>query len=423
ITAPKQRALLAVLVLKANRVVSGDRLLEELWGEHQPTGGLNTLKFHVSKLRDALSPGRRAGEEGCLVTRTSGYMLQVGPDDVDAVRFERLVRQARGRLASDPAGASATFEEALRLWRGPALVDFQAEPFAEMEAGHLEELRLAALEDRLSADLASGHHGEVVDELERLVAEHPFRERMWGQLMVALYRCDRQVDALRSYQRLRTLLGEELGIEPSAEITDLENRILLHDAALTKPGAVQPPGGRLRGYELQEKLGEGAFGVVWRAAQPAVGRDVAVKVIKQKFSNRPDFVRRFEAEARLVASLEHPHIVPIFDYWRDPDGAYLVMRLMRNGLDPVSGDGWDTTRVLRVAEQIGSGLSYAHRRGLHHADLHPGNVLLDSEGNAYLADFGLATSLNLGSATPPEGYASPEQRRGEPTTVASDIFG
>jgi len=423
ITAPKQRALLAVLVLSANRVVSGDRLLEELWGEYPPTGGLNTLKFHVSKLRDALQPDRRTGEEGNVVTRAPGYMLEVGFDDVDAARFERLVREAQGMLASDPTQASVILAETLSLWRGPALADFEDEPFAAIEAGHLEELRLAALEDRISADLATGHHAEVVDELEKLISGHPYRERMWGQLMVALYRCDRQVDALRSYQRLRIVLGEELGIEPSAEIAALEQRILLQDAALNQPGAIQPLGGRLRGYELQEKLGEGAFGVVWRAAQPAVGRDVAVKVIRPKLSNRPDFVRRFEAEAKLVASLEHPHIVPIFDFWRDPDGAYLVMRLMRSGLDPAAAVTWEPVRVLRMAGQIGSGLAYAHRKGLHHADLHPGNVLLDSEGNAYLADFGLATSLNLGTATPPEGYASPEQRRGEPPTVASDIFG
>jgi WD40 repeat protein/DNA-binding SARP family transcriptional activator len=423
VTAPKLRALLAVLLLSANHVVSSDRIIDDLWGEEPPGGGLNTLKFHVSKLRDALQPGRRPGEEGSVVTRSPGYMLVVDPDSVDAARFERLVRAARSSLTSDPALASDTLQEALDLWRGHALEDFQGESFATIEALHLEELRLAALEDRIEADLALGRHAELAGELERLVSEHPFRERMWGQLMVALYRSDRQAEALRSFQQLRTQLGEQLGIGPSPELVALEERILFQDAVLKKPGAVQPPGGRLRGYELQEKLGEGAAGVVWRAVQPAVGRDVAIKVIKPRLSNQPDFVRRFEAEARLIASLEHPFIVPVFDFWRDPDGAYLVMRLMGNGgLDRLPATPWEPARVVRVVAQIASGLAYAHRRGLQHADLHPGNVLLDSEGNAYLADFGLAASLDFGS-TPPGGYASPEQRAGEPASKASDMFG
>ena len=424
ITAPKQRALLAVLLLSANRVVSGDRLLDELWGEQPPTGGLNTLKYHVSKLRDALQPGRQPGEEGILVTRSPGYALLVDPAHVDAYRFERMVNEARSRLTSDPAAASTLLDEALALWRGQALADFQGDPFAEIEILHLDELRLTALEDRIEADLALGRHTELIDQLKTMVAEHPLRERIWGQLMVAYYRNDRQAEALRTYQELRGRLGEELGIEPSPELAALEERILFQDPDLKQPGAVQPPGGRLRGYELRDKLGSGAFGIVWRAVQPAVGRDVAIKVIKPEFADRPDFVHRFEVEAKLVASLEHPHIVPIFDFWRDPDGAYLVMRLMPSGgLDHSPAAPWTPARALVAIEQIGSGLAYAHRRGLHHADLHPGNVLLDTEGNAYLADFGLAASLTIGSSTPPGGYASPEQRRGEPPTPATDIYG
>jgi DNA-binding SARP family transcriptional activator len=412
VTAPKQRALLAVLLLSPRRVVSADRLIDQLWGDDPPAGGAKTLRFHVSKLRDALEPDRHPGSEGPIVTRAPGYVLNVSPDTVDAARFENLVRDARRFLSADPAYASTRLNEAFGLWRGPALADFFDAPFAQLEIARLEELRVSALEDRLDTDLALERHAEIVIELEKLAAEHPFRERLWGQLMVALYRCDRQAEALRVYQDLRRHLGEELGIEPSTDLRQLEERILLQDAALQLPPAA-PATGMLRGYELRERMGEGAFGVVWRAGQPSVGRDVAIKAIHPEYSNRADFVVGFEAEAQLIGALAHPHIVPIYDFWRDPNGAYLVMRLMESGsLDDAATSNWPTPQILRVVEQVGSGLAFAHRHGVVHGDLHPGNVLLDEEGNAYVADFGLAAQRAGAISTPAAGYASPEQLRG-----------
>ena len=156
--------------------------------------------------------------------------------------------------------------------------------------------------------------------------------------MLALYRSARQADALRAYQLLKSRLGEELGIEPSSGLRKLEEQIVTGDEALETPGAgrrrrasAAEPGLAVRGYELREEIGEGAFGVVYRAYQPAVGREVAIKVIRPELANDADFIRRFQAEAQLVARLEHPHIVPLYDYWREPDAAYLVMRLMRGG--------------------------------------------------------------------------------------------
>jgi WD40 repeat protein/DNA-binding SARP family transcriptional activator len=424
ISSPTQRALLAMLLLTPNSVISSDRLLDQVWDHEPPSGGLNTLRFHVSKLRDALQPDRASGEEGLVITKSPGYSLVTDPENVDAAQFELLVQEARRIVLSDPARASLLLNEALDLWRGPALADFIDAPFAETEIRRLEELRLNVLEDRIEADLALGRHTDVVAELKKLTSEHHYRERLWGHLMVALYRSDRQAEALRAYQELRKRLGDDLGLEPSSDIRTLEDRILLQDEELKTPGAVQPPGGQLRGYVLEDRLGEGAFGVVWRARQPAVGREVAIKVIKPELSNRPGFVRRFEAEARLVASLEHPHIVPVLDFWRDPDGAYLVMRLMPGGaLNVASAEGLPPTKALPVLEQVSSALAFAHRRGLVHADLHPGNVLLDAEGNAFLADFGLAARLTGGTSTPPEGYTSPEHRSGRPLTAASDVFG
>src|SRR5215207_8165915 len=151
-------------------------------------------------------------------------------------------------------------------------------------------------------------------------------------------------------------------------------------------------GQRIKGYELRTLIGEGGFGAVYRANQPTVGRDVAVKIILPEYANQPDFIRRFEVEAQLVARLEHPYIVPLFDYWREPGGAYLVMRLLRGGnIQHLLGQGAlpiDTTA--HMLEQICSALTAAHRIGVIHRDLKPANVLLDDDNNTYLADFGIA---------------------------------
>lgn len=191
------------------------------------------------------------------------------------------------------------------------------------------------------------------------------------------------------------------------------------------PGIV---GGRMvRGYELREPLGQGDFGMVYKAFQPSIGREVAVKVIRPEYANQPDFVRRFEREAQIVAQLEHPHIVPLFDFWRDPDGAYLVMPHLRGGslAAALRRGGWNLAPALRLIEQVGGALAHAHRRGVLHCDVKPGNVLLDEEGNAYLSDFGIATRLaddaNAPMTTSPA-FVPPEELRGEPHTARSDVF-
>jgi hypothetical protein len=182
-----------------------------------------------------------------------------------------------------------------------------------------------------------------------------------------------------------------------------------------------------RGYELHAQLGEGDFGAVYRAYQTSVGREVAVKVIRPEYANRPVFVRRFEAEAQFVAQLEHPHIVTLYDYWRDPDGAFLVMPLLSGGslADALRRGPWNLGPALRLLEQVGGALSYAHRNGIVHRDVKPGNVLLDEEGNAYLSDFGIASRVTDevgGLLTSSLAYLAPEELRGEPLTPSSDIF-
>ena len=233
IAGSKQRALLAILLLHPNAVVSRDRLIDELWGESAPATASTALQVHLSQLRKAL--GRDV-----IVTRAPGYMIRVEAGELDLDRFEQLVEEARGK---DVAPAAATLREALRLWRGPPLADLD-DSVALPERGQLEEQRLSALEHRIDAELELGLHREQVPELEALVREDPLRERPRAQLMLALYRSGRQAEALDVYSKGRRLLADELGLEPGDELRRLERAILEHDPALAPP--VDPPTSPLR---------------------------------------------------------------------------------------------------------------------------------------------------------------------------------
>ena len=221
---PKQRALLAILLLHANEVVSADRLVDELWSGEPPESGVAALQVRISQLRKALGP---AGER--LRTQPPGYVLRVEPAELDLNRFEQLLESAEGAA---PAPAAATLREALGLWRGAPLADCAYEPFAQAAIGRLEDLRLLALEKRIDADLSLGRHGELVGELEAIVREHPLRERPRAQLMLALYRSGRQADALDAFRGARRALVDELGIEPSPALQELERAILRQDPSL-----------------------------------------------------------------------------------------------------------------------------------------------------------------------------------------------
>lgn len=223
---PKQRALLALLLLQRGDAVSNDRLIDALWGETPPPAAQKTVQVYVSRLRKTLG-------DGLLQTHAGGYALALARDQLDSERFERMLKEGRALLASgDPARASATLREALSLWRGPPLADLTYEAFAASEIARLEESRLAAHEERVEADLALGREAELVPELDALVREHPLRERLRAQLMVALYRSGREVEALATYQELRRARVEELGLEPSRTLQELEQAILRQDLTL-----------------------------------------------------------------------------------------------------------------------------------------------------------------------------------------------
>jgi predicted ATPase/DNA-binding SARP family transcriptional activator len=255
VSGTKERALLAVLLIHAGEVVSADRLVDELWGSDLPASPANALQVVVSRVRRAL-------RSGLLVTRKPGYVLDVDPDELDARRFGRLVEEARRTAPDDHSRRSSLLAEALGLWRGPALAEFALDGFARDEGARLEEARIRAVEMKLEADLALGRHAELAGELTALVAGHPLRERLRGQLMLALYRSGRQGEALRVYQEGRKALADELGVDPGPELQDLHQRILLQaDSLAAAPRAAPVPRSNLpapvtsfvgRGPELEQ---------------------------------------------------------------------------------------------------------------------------------------------------------------------------
>jgi DNA-binding SARP family transcriptional activator/DNA-binding beta-propeller fold protein YncE len=219
--AAKRRSLLGVLLLHPNEAVSSDRLIEELWGTQPPALAPKLVQGHVSALRKLLGADR-------ILTRPPGYLIDVDDDELDLLAFSRLVQDARGQ---EPARTAALLGEALALWRGPALADVELEGFAARELEQLDELRLAAQVDRIEADLALGRDAELVAQLDPLVSRHPYNERLRGQLMLALYRSGRQADALGVYRQGRRVLVDELGLEPSDDLKELERAILAHEVA------------------------------------------------------------------------------------------------------------------------------------------------------------------------------------------------
>lgn len=392
----KPRALLALLLINANQVVSTDRIIDELWGDDPGRDPQNALWVVISRLRSVLEPDREKRSDGSiLLTQMPGYRLVADPSSIDASRFVELVAQGRGFLAEDPERAADTLRDALAMWQGHALEEFTYEPFAIGEIRRLEELRLAAVEDRVDADLRLGRAQELVGELEARVQENPFRQRLVGQLMLSLHLSGRQGEALRAFSNFTKLLVEEQGLDPSTDLVRLEEQILLDDPELRPVvPSTEGPGLSVRGYEIRDQIGSGSMGNVYRAFQPAVGREVAIKVIRPELANDPDFIRRFEVEAKAIAQIEHPQIVPVFDFWREPDSAYLVMRHFEHGslMAAVEDAPLSVDRALSILEQIGGALSAAHRRSAAHGDLKPENVLLDNDGNAYLSDFGMSVT-------------------------------
>lgn len=386
---PRQRRLLAMLLIHRNAVVSVDRLADAVFAGEPTPAASTTMRSYVARVRRVVEAN---GVVPKVVTQAPGYMLQLPDDAFDVSRFEAALTEGRSLLTrGDPAGGAAVLRDAVALWRGDAYAEFDDEDWARPEAQRLAELRLVAHEVLYEAELACGRAGAVIPEVERMVGLHPLREPFVSQLMVALYRSGRQADALRVFQAHREVLVEELGLDPSPALRLLEERILAHDTDLL---AAEPGGQVLRGYRLGERLGTGRDGTVHAAHLPGLGRDLVIRVFRRELADSPDFVRSFETTAHLLASLHHPAIVPIHDYWREPGAAHLVLRRMHGGslagrLERNDRRALTVGEVTAIVRRIGAALVAAHEAGLVHGRVTPSEVMFDDAGEAWLTDFDL----------------------------------
>lgn len=416
----RQRTLLAMLALTPGQPQQLDRLVEAVWAESalpaDPRPAIHTCASRV----------RRALGDHTIVSTGGAYVLDVPALAIDAGRFDQLLDRATERSRT-VVERIEMLSEALALWRGPALDGLSHLDWARADAARLDERR--ALADDLLAEalLEAGRADESIAGLDAAARRQPLRERTQLLLMSALHAAGRQAEALRVFQAYRRRLATDLGLEPSDALVELDRSIA--------SGSTPPANGRLngvpssRGYRLIERIGEGEFALVYRGVQPAVGREVAIKVVREELANRPEFIRRFEAEAHLVARLEHPHIVPLYDFWREPYSAWLVMRLFRGGTleDRISEGRMPVDDVVRLVRQIGGALDAAHRAGVVHRDVKPANVFLDDDGNAFLGDFGIAhvdgaVHTRHESAASPA-HAVPGQSLREPAGPPADVHG
>jgi predicted ATPase/DNA-binding SARP family transcriptional activator/class 3 adenylate cyclase len=348
----KQRTVLALLLLEAGRVVPSDRLIEELWQGRPPESATVTLRSYISRLRSLLGP------EATVIARAGGYVLE-GDAGIDARRFERLVREGEDALGRGLARTAAErFRSGLALWRGRALGDVAEDGLLALESGRLDELRLEAVEGRIDAELALGLHSELVGELERLVGEHPLRERFWRQLMLALYRCDRQADALAAYSRARKVLTSELGLEPSEELRRLQQAVLRHEVPdapraaeqhnlptplssfVGREGELEEVDRLLSETRLLTVTGVGGVGktrLALAAAAQAAPRVERVRFVDLSGVRDPGLVPRAVAEALGVPESPHRPLVEILTAHLRATEPLLVLDNCEHVLDACTG--------------------------------------------------------------------------------------
>ena len=389
---PRQRRLLAALLMQPGRVVSLDRLVDAVFDGRPSDRAEATLRSYATRLRQSLAPLGR----DVVVRDGTGYRLDVSREDVDALRFEQAVAQAR-RMAeyADMSGACGVLRGALQMWRGDAYEEFLDELWARPEAERLEEERRAAQELLLDLEMQDGGSAAVVGRLTHLLAAEPYREGLVARLMLAHYRNGRPVDALRVYADYRGRAAEELGIDPGPELVDLERRVLARD-----PELGSPPARSIRGYRLGERLGTGRFGTVYAATLPGVARDYAVRVYGAGFADDPRVVRAFESDARAVATIDHPALLPLYDAWREPGAAVLVMRRMTGGTlqDLLDAHALRPAAARQSLVRVAGAALALSRRGLTHGRIRPSSVLLDGSGTAYLAEPALGLPTPAGTS-------------------------
>jgi DNA-binding SARP family transcriptional activator/WD40 repeat protein len=390
-TSPRLRQLLALLAVHANTVVSTDRLIDVMWPHDAEAQALRTLRTNVWRLRSLL--GAEADET--LLTRQGGYVLALSADDHDAEQFETLAAAGAAALnAGDAPLAIASLDSALALWRGRAFEGYETEDWARPEAVRLEDIRVSAAEHRVEALLLLGRTDDAIAEAASIVSEHPLRERACALRMRALYRGQRQAEALRAYAEFRSSLAEELGIEPSPELRQLERAILDHD--LASIGGVTPVT-LAGGYELAEAIATTPVTVTYRATAPRSGEPVLVTVVDQTVACDPTYARAFEAESRRMRGVVHEHLVEVTDCWRDAQGAYFVTPVTPDA-NPF-GAPIDTASFVSIVGQVTSAVQHLHANDLAHGQLDASTIVVGPDAQVLVRPGGLTGGLRGASTT------------------------
>jgi len=429
----KVRALLAYLAVESDRPHRREALAGLLWPDSPESSARTNLRSALANLRDVI--GDRSAEPPFLdITRQT---IRLNPEEnswLDVGEFLHLSKSG-GSSSLDPN----QLVKAVDLYRGEFLQGFYVKDssiFDEWAAISRERYHARALETlrHLSAyQEGRGDYEQGGQYAQRWLELEPWDEGGHRQLMRLFSLNGQRNAALAQYELCQNVLNDELGVETSPETDDLYQRILGGEFAQE---LTDPRDWIIRGFELHESLGKGSFGEVYRAHQQLIDRDVAIKIILPKYANHPDFIRRFEFEAQIAARLEHPHIVPLYDYWREPDGAFLVMRWMRGGslANTIGERFWEPPEIIKFVDQLAGALAFAHISGVVHQDIKPANILLDENRNAYLSDFGIAALIGStgtpflpemkfdGGSTESPVFKSPELFRGGETTPQADIY-
>lgn len=436
----KVQALLIFLTVEPS-AHRREALMELLWPGMPERSARQNLRQILHHLRNAISdsPASTEESEGALpLILANRQTIQRNPAadvEVDALHFETFIDGTLSHEHPDLLichACRSNLEKAVALYRGDFLADFylddsnEFEDWAQINREAYRRKALDAMEILATVHTRQQEYAQAREYAERQLNIDNLREGAYRQLMEILALAGHREEALAVYEKSRRVLAEELAMAPAKRTTEMYEQILAGDLSFESSLAQG-----VRGYELKDEIGKGAYGAIHRAIQPGVDREVAVKVILRKYANDPEFIRRFETEAQIIAHLEHHHVVPLYDYWRDPDGAYLVMRYLRGGslLSALESGPWELEPAARMLDQVTAALAAAHRQGVVHRDIKPANILLDEAGNGFLSDFGIAKDLTgempmtaKGAIVGSPDYISPEQILNETVTPQTDIY-
>lgn len=373
---PKQRTLLAYLLARPNEPASTGVLVDVLWdGEAEPGNPDRVVQTYVSRLR------RVAGSDR-ITSGRNGYALVVNEGELDVDRYVDRIEQAR-RLhhAGDPDRAASSYLRADDLWIGDPWADLGQRFWAVARVEQLRTLRASAAQEHATCLLEAGDPAAALERIRPVIRDHPLWDGLRMVEMLALHRLGRSVEASRAYQLHRQTMIEETGLEPSPDLAQLETRILGSDPALTRSGPT------VRGYELVERIDETDLGVVWRAHQPSLDREVRLTIIKPELSDDPEFIRHFEAQVRRFSRIDHPSLGSILDAWRDFRGAFIVSPLPMTVDEAGPDGGWSMVRVRSLLADVASALAEVHDRGMSVGEIRQSDIAFDESGTAVLLGF------------------------------------